>query len=70
MQNPETHSNQSQRKGKVSRSNLNKMYERMAKDPMSFLASTAPNVKVSVTDEHGNPMKSFSIPYNHIEQSE
>lgn len=46
------------------------MYERMAKDPMSFLASTAPNVKVSVTDEHGNPMKSFSIPYNPIEQSE
>ena len=55
---------------KVSRSNLNKMYERMAKDPMSFIASTAPNVKVSVTDEHGNPMKSFSIPYNPIELSE
>lgn len=55
---------------KVSRPNLNKMYERMAKDPMSFIASTAPNVKVSVTDEHGNPMKSFSIPYNPIELSE
>ena len=42
----------------------------MAKDPISFLASAAPNVKVSVTDEHGNSMKSFSIPYNPIELSE
>lgn len=55
---------------KVSRQNLNRMYERMAKDPMSFIASTAPNVKVSVTDKHGNPMKSFSIPYNPIELPE
>ncbi|WP_300727547.1 GLPGLI family protein [uncultured Bacteroides sp.] len=55
---------------KISRKNLNKMYERMAKDPIGFMASAAPNVKVNVTDEHGNPIKSFSMPYNPIELAE
>lgn len=55
---------------KVSRKDLNRMYERMAKDPMGFMTSVAPNVKVNVTDEHGNSIKSFSIPYNPIELTE
>lgn len=54
----------------VSRKDLNKVYERYAKDPLGFIASTAPNVKVAVTDEQGNAVKNFELPYNPIELSE
>lgn len=54
----------------VSRKNLNKIYERYSKDPMGFIASTAPNVKVTMTDERGNIMKNVTFPYNPIELSD
>lgn len=54
----------------VSRKDLNKVYERYAKDPLGFVASTAPNVKVTMTDEHGNTMKHVEFPYNPIELAE
>lgn len=54
----------------ISRKDLNKVYERYAKDPLGFVASTAPNVKVTMTDEHGNVMKHVEFPYNPIELAE
>lgn len=54
----------------VSRKELNKVYERYAKDPMGFVATTAPNVKVTVTDANGNELKHYTLPYNPIELSE
>lgn len=54
----------------VSRKDLNKIYERYAKDPMGFIASTAPNVKVTMTDENGNVLKHVEFPYNPIELPE
>lgn len=52
---------------KLSRKELDKMYERYYGDPMGFLSSTAPNVTINITDEHGNPVKQLSYPYNPIE---
>ncbi len=49
---------------------LNKVYERYAKDPVGFITSTAPNVKLTVKDEQGNALKNFELPYNPIELSE
>lgn len=54
----------------ISRKDLNKVYERYAKDPLGFIASTAPNVKVTVTDESGNELKHLTYPYNPIELTE
>lgn len=54
----------------VSRKELNKIYERYFKDPIGYIASTAPNVKVVVKDQHGNPVKKYTVPYNPIELSE
>jgi GLPGLI family protein len=51
----------------ISRKDLDKIYERYFKDPVGYVASTAPNVKVTVKDEHGNPIKNYTIPYNPIE---
>lgn len=51
----------------ISRKDLDKIYERYFKDPVGYVASTAPNVKVTVKDEHGNPTKNYTIPYNPIE---
>ena len=59
-----------QNREKLSRKELNKMYERMMKDPLGFIAATAPNVTMRVTDEHGNPVKNVTYPYNPIELSE
>ena len=53
-----------------SRRDLNKVYERYAKDPVGFITSTAPNVKLTVKDEQGNTLKNFELPYNPIELSE
>ena len=52
---------------KLSRKELDKMYERYYTDPMGFLSSTAPNVTINITDEHGNPVKQLAYPYNPIE---
>lgn len=54
----------------ISRKDLNKVYERYAKDPMGFITSTAPNVKVTMTDGNGNVLKHVEFPYNPIELSE
>lgn len=54
----------------VSRKDLNKVYERYAKDPMGFIASTAPHVKVTIKDESGNAAKHVEFPYNPIELPE
>lgn len=54
----------------ISRRDLNKVYERYAKDPVGFITSTAPNVKLTVKDEQGNTLKNFELPYNPIELSE
>lgn len=54
----------------INRKNLNKIYERYAKDPMGFVASTAPNVKVTMTDGNGNALTHVEFPYNPIELSE
>lgn len=54
----------------ISRRDLNKVYERYAKDPVGFITSTAPNVKLTVKDEQGNALKNFELPYNPIELSE
>lgn len=52
---------------KLSRKELDKMYERFYSDPIGFMEATSPNVKVNITDGHGNPIKKFSEPYNPIE---
>lgn len=52
---------------KLSRKELDKMYERYYGDPIGFLSANAPNVKINITDEHGNPVKKYSTPYNPIE---
>ncbi len=54
----------------ISRKDLNKVYERYDKDPLGFLASTAPNMKVTVTDGQGNAVKKIEGPHNPIELSE
>lgn len=54
----------------ISRKDLNKVYERYAKDPMGFITSTAPNVKVTMTDGNGNTLTHVEFPYNPIELSE
>lgn len=54
----------------ISRKDLNKVYERYAKDPIGFIASTAPHVKVTIKDEQGNEVKKMEHPYNPIELSE
>ncbi len=54
----------------VSRKELNKVWRRYVDDPIGFLASTAPHVKVNITDGRGNPVKKMSLPYNPLELSE
>lgn len=55
---------------KLSRKELDKMYERFYSDPIGFMEATSPNVKVNITDGQGNPIKKFSEPYNPIEINE
>lgn len=52
---------------KLSRKELDKMYERYYGDPIGFMSANNPNVKLNITDEHGNPIKKYSYPYNPIE---
>lgn len=54
----------------ISRKDLNRIYERYAKDPMGFIASTAPNITITMEDEQGNVIKKPVFPYNPIELSE
>lgn len=52
----------------VSRKNLNKLQERFAADPVGYIASTNPHVKVTIMDNSGRPTKNpKDTPYNPIE---
>ena len=52
----------------VSRKNLNKIYERYATDPMGYVSSTAPNVRMVIIDEHGEDKTIKNMPHNPIER--
>jgi GLPGLI family protein len=52
----------------VDRKAYNKLHERYFADPIGFITSNNPNVKVIVKDSHGNPTKGpRNVPYNPIE---
>lgn len=51
----------------VSRKNLNRVYERFAADPVGYVTSTSPNVKLTVRNEDGDVTKPKNTPYNPIE---
>ncbi|MCI6160501.1 MAG: GLPGLI family protein [Prevotellaceae bacterium] len=52
----------------IDKKSLNKQYERYYGDPLGFISGN-PNVKVTVTDQHGNKLNKMSaIPYNPIER--
>lgn len=53
----------------VSRKDLNRVYERFAADPVGFVASTAPNVKVMIKGPDGESQKPKNTPYNPIERT-
>lgn len=54
----------------ISRKDLNKLYERYMADPMAYIASANPNVKITIKDESGNATKGpKNMPYNPIELS-
>ena len=54
----------------ISRKNLNKLYERFVKDPVGYITSTAPNVKIVVKNESGEQIKPKDQPYNPIEREQ
>lgn len=53
----------------VSRKNLDKIYERYANDPVGFVTSSNPNVKIVIKDESGENKSVKNMPYNPIERS-
>ena len=53
----------------ISRKNLNKIYERYATDPMGYVSSTAPNVRIAIRDENGENKSVKNMPYNPIERN-
>lgn len=53
----------------VNRKQYAKVHERYFTDPIGFITSTMPNVKVTVKDKHGNPTQDVrDMPYNPIER--
>ncbi|MDR1601988.1 MAG: GLPGLI family protein [Tannerella sp.] len=54
----------------VSRKNLNQLFERYAADPVGYISSSAPNVKVHIRNEAGESIRPKNMPYNPIELSE
>ena len=52
----------------VSRKNLNKVYERYATDPIGYVTSSSPNVKIIIKDESGENKSIKNMPYNPIER--
>ena len=54
----------------ISRKNLNRIYERYALDPMGYITSTSPNVKIVIKDESGEDKSVKNMPYNPIERNE
>ena len=54
----------------VSRSVLNKAYERFSTDPIGFIKSSAPNMQIMIRTPDGEGVSPKNIPYNPIELSE
>ena len=52
----------------ISRKNLNRVYERYATDPIGYVTSSSPNIKVIVKDESGDNKTIKNMPYNPIER--
>ncbi len=56
---------------KVSKKEFNKVYERFLKDPIGFMSTAAPNVKITMLNPDGTPAKNQTMPatpYNPIER--
>lgn len=54
----------------ISRKNLNKIYERYAADPVGYMTSTSPNLKIVVKDISGENRSVKNMPHNPIERTE
>lgn len=54
----------------VSRQTLNRTYERFAADPIGYVTSSSPNMRVMMRDSDGTNITPKNIPYNPIELSE
>jgi len=52
----------------ISRKNLNKVYERFATDPVGYVTSSSPNVRIVIKDESGEDKSVKNMPYNPIER--
>jgi GLPGLI family protein len=54
----------------VSRQTLNKTYERFAADPVGYITSSSPNVRIVMRDPDGQQNNPRNLPYNPVELSE
>jgi len=54
----------------ISRKNLNRIYERYAADPIGYVTSSSPNVRIVMKDESGENKTVKNMPYNPIERTE
>ena len=54
----------------ISRKNLNRIYERYAADPIGYVTSSSPNIRIVVKDESGENKTVKNMPYNPIERTE
>ena len=54
----------------VSRQTLNRTYERFASDPVGYITSSSPNVRIMMRGPDGEQINPRNIPYNPIELSE
>jgi len=54
----------------VSRQTLNRTYDRFAADPVGYITSSSPNIRVQLRDQDGSSLNPKNIPYNPIELSE
>jgi len=54
----------------VSRQTLNRTYERFAADPIGYISSSAPNIRIMMRDQDGATITPKNLPYNPIELSE
>lgn len=53
----------------VNRKGYNKIHERYFANPIGFITSNAPNVTITMSDEHGNKTKGpKNLPYNPLER--
>ena len=54
----------------ISRKNLNRIYERYAADPIGYVTSSSPNIRIVMKDESGENKTVKNMPYNPIERTE